>query len=102
MYNLKHSGNVSKTVKSGNLLNIPKYADITPVFKTGDTESISNHGPSSTYSNFSKIFEKFSFTKINTFMKPKLSKYLAGLNKKHNTQHALLKMKWTSQGNFMC
>ena len=45
MYNLKRSGNVSKTVKSGTLLNILKYADITPAFKTGDTEGISNHGP---------------------------------------------------------
>ena len=39
-----------------------------------------------------KIFEKLSFTPINSFMKPEMSKYLAGFRKKYNTQHALRKM----------
>ena len=32
------------------------------------------------------------YAQINSFMEPKLSKFLAGFRAKHNTQHALLKM----------
>ena len=51
-----------------------------------------NYRPISTFSNFSKVFEKMIYAQISSFMEPKLSKYLAGLRAKHNTHHALLKM----------
>ena len=79
-------------VKSGNFPDILKYADITPVFKKGDTTDKTNYRPINTLSNFSKVFEKLIYAQINPFMEPKLSKYLAGFRAKHNTQHALLKM----------
>ena len=79
-------------VKSGNFPDILKYGDITPVFKKGDTTGKTNYRPISTLSNFSKVFEKMIYTQINSFMEPKLSKYLAGFRAKRNTQHALLKM----------
>ena len=69
-----------------------KYADITPVFKKGDTTDKTNYRPISTLSNFSKVFEKMIYAQINSFMEPKLSKFLAGFRAKRNTQHALLKM----------
>ena len=55
-----------------------KYADITPIFKEGDTTEKSNYRPLSIFSNFKKIFEKLIYTHINSFMEPKLSNYLAG------------------------
>ena len=53
----------------------------------------SNHRPIDTRLDFSSIFEKLIFPHINSsFMKPKLSKSLAGFHKNHITQHAYPKM----------
>ena len=59
---------------SGNFPDIVKYADISQVFKKGDTTDKSNYSPISILSNFSKIFEKLIYTLINSFIEPKLSK----------------------------
>ena len=59
-----------------------KYANITPVFEKGDTAGKSNYRSISTLSNFSIAFEKLIYTQINSFMEPKLSKYLATFCKK--------------------
>ena len=39
-----------------------------------------------------KIFEKLIYSQVNLYMEPKLSKYLVGFRRNHNTQHALLQM----------
>ena len=53
----------------------------------------SNHRPIDTRLDFSNRFEKLIFPHINSsFMKPKLSKPLAGFHKNHITQYALPKM----------
>ena len=52
----------------------------------------SNYRPISTLSNFSKISEKLIYSQVNSYMEPKLSKYVAGFRRNHNTQHALLRM----------
>ena len=72
-----------------------KYADITSVVKKSDTTGKTNYRPISTFSNFSKVFEKLIYAQVNSFMEPKLSKYLTGFHAKHNIQHALLKMTET-------
>ena len=82
----------SDCVESGKFPDILKYADITPVFKRGDPTDKTYYRPISTLSNFSKVFEKMIYAQINSFMEPKLSKYIAGFRARHNTQHALLKM----------
>ena len=79
-------------IKNSKFPDILKYADITPVFKKGDTTDKSNYRPISTLSNFSKIFEKLIYSQVNSYMEPKLSKYLVGFRRNHNTQHALLRM----------
>ena len=55
-------------VKSGKFPDVLKYADITPVFKIGDTTDKTNYRPISTLSNFSKDFEKMIYIQINSFM----------------------------------
>ena len=35
------------------------------------------------------------YAQVNSFMEPKLSKYLAGFHKNYNTQYSLLKMNET-------
>ena len=79
-------------VKSGDFPDILKYADITPVFKKGDTTDKTKYRPISALSNLSKVFENMTYARIISFMEPKLSKHLAGFRAKHNIQHALLKM----------
>ena len=81
----------NECVKSGNFPDISKYVDITPVLKKGDTTDKTNYRPISSLSNLSKVFEKLTYTQINSFMEPKLYKYLAGFRVKYNTHHALLK-----------
>ena len=59
-----------------------------------------NYRPVST-SNLSKVFEKLIYSQINTYMSGKFCKYLTGICKNHNTQHALIIMieSWKSNRN---
>ena len=82
----------NKCIRNEKFPNILKYADITPVFKKGDTTDKSNCRPINSLSNFLKIFEKIIYSQINSYMEPKLSKYLAGFCQNHKTQHTLLRM----------
>ena len=80
-------------VASGNFPDILKYAYIKyAVFKKGDTTDKTNYRPINTLSNFSKVFEKLIYAQVNSFMEPKLPKYLAGFRAKHDTQHVILKI----------
>ena len=62
----------SDCVKSGNFPEILKYANITQVFKKGNTTDKTNYRPISTLSNFSKVFKKLIYAQINLFMESKL------------------------------
>ena len=79
-------------IKNSKFPDILKYADFTPVFKKADTTDKSNYRPISTLSNVSKIFVKLIYSQVNSYMEPKLSKYLEGFLRNRNTQHALLRM----------
>ena len=83
---------------------ILKHADITSVFKKGDSTKKENYRPISTLSNLSKVFERILHDQISNFIEPKFSKFLVGFRKKHNTQHALLRMieKWKTKLNNGC
>ena len=61
-------------------------------FSKKETTDKSSYRPISTLSNFSKIFEKLIYNQVNSYMEPKLSKYLAGFRRNHNAQNALLRM----------
>ena len=54
-------------IKNSKFPDILKYADITPVFKKGDTTDKSNYRPISTLSNFSKIFVKLIYSQVNSY-----------------------------------
>ena len=79
-------------IKNRKFPDIQKCADVTPVFKKGDTIDKSNYRPISALSNFSKIFEKLIYSQVNSYIEPKLSKYLVGFCSNHNNPHALLRM----------
>ena len=60
-----------------------------PVFKKGDPASKIDYRPMSTLSNFSKMFEKLIYLQLNNYIQNKSSIYLTGIQKNHDTQHAL-------------
>ena len=75
-----------------------KMANITPVFKSDDSNFKSNYRPISILPSLSKVFEKLLTNQINSFFQNKFSSLLCGFRKKYSTQHALLKLlhKWQS------
>ena len=81
----------NSSIKSGKFPNTLKYTDITPVFKKEDLTDECNNKPI-TLSHFSKVFEKLIYNHVNSYMEPKLSKYLVAFRRNHNTQHAFLKI----------
>ena len=66
--------------------------EITPYLNTFHAV---NYRLISILSNFSKLIEKWIYTQINSFIKPKTWKYLPSFCKNDNAQHALLKMTET-------
>ena len=79
-------------LKENKFPNLMKIAEISPVFKKFDNTSKDKYRPTSTLSNFTKLFEIILFTQLNRYMQKKISKYLAGFWKNQNTQNSLLRM----------
>jgi hypothetical protein len=69
-----------------------KLANITPVFKKGNPFLKENYRPISILPLLSKILERVLHTQISDYMDAYLNPILCGFRKKHNTQHALLKL----------
>ena len=63
-----------------------------PVYKKRDPLKIENYRLVSPLPYVSKVFERIIYQQINTYMKDKLSKCLAGFNKSHGTQNLLVTM----------
>ena len=84
-----------------------KYLHLTPVFFLfgegwGTTDKI-NYGPINTLSNFSKIYQKLIFTRINSsFRKPKLLKFSQkAINmKRHNRWDYLVNINFNPKSFF--
>ena len=73
-----------------------KKADITPVYKKGDSTSKENYRPVSILPPVSKIFERIMYDQILLYMNNHLSNYLCGFRKGYSTQYCLIAMleKW--------
>ena len=76
-----------------------KLADVSPIFKKKDSFKKENYGLVNILPNMPKVFERFLYKQIGTFMSTKLSPYLCGFRKNHNT-HSLLKMVETWKKTF--
>ena len=63
-------------IKENKFRNLMKIAEIIPVFKKLDNTFKDNYRPTSTLSNFTKLFESILFTQLNRYMQKKFSKYL--------------------------
>ena len=73
-----------------------KLADVTPVFKKGDPQSIKNYRPVSVLPNASKVFERIMLKQILEQMNKYLSQNLCGYRKGFSMQTALTMLleKW--------
>ena len=73
-----------------------KLADVTPVFKKGDPQSIKNYRPVSVLPNVSKVFERIILKQILEQMNKYLSQNLCKYRKGFSTQTALTMLleKW--------
>ena len=78
-----------------------KVAEVSPVFKKLDNTSKDNYRPTSTLSNFAKLFESIIYLQLNDYKENKLSKYHTGFHKNHDTENSLLRMieSWKAKLN---
>ena len=65
-------------------------AKVTPIFKTGDKDSVSNYRPISILPTLSKIIEKWIATKLTSYLNKYqlLHKNQNGFRKNHSTESA--------------
>ena len=69
---------------------ILKYANIASVFQKRDTADKSNYRPISTLKFYKNVWETYSH--VDSYTEPKLSRYLAGFRQNHDSQQAYLRM----------
>ena len=71
-----------------------KIARVTPVFKTGDTQLLTNYRPISVLSAISKLFEKAVYNRLIAFINKHeiLSKRQFGFRAKHSTFMPIVKL----------
>ena len=55
----------------GKFPDILKKAEVTPVYRKDDMNNKQNYRPVSTFSNLSKVFEKLTYSQINTYVSDK-------------------------------
>ena len=67
-------------------------ADLSPVFKTGETAAKKNFRPISVLSAISNVFERLISKQITSFINPKLSKLLCGFREGNSSQDALFRV----------
>ena len=69
-----------------------KLAKDVPIFKSGESDKVTNYRPISVLSFFLKIFEKIMYNYVINFMDKNNTtyKYQFGFRKNHSTQHAII------------
>ena len=69
-----------------------KLANVVPIFKSGESDKVTNYRPISVLSFFSKIFEKIIYNYVVHFMDKNdtIYKHQFGFRKKHSTHHAII------------
>ena len=71
IYSKKLADIFNESIKMGKFPDILKKAEVTPVYKKDDMNSKQNYRPVSTLSNLSKVFEKLTYSQVNTYVSDK-------------------------------
>ena len=71
-----------------------KITRITPIFKSGEREFVSNYRPISVLSCFSKVLERIMYNRLYSFIVENNVLYNKqfGFQKEHSTEHAILQL----------
>ena len=69
-----------------------KLADVSPIFKCGESTQKANFRPISVLSALSKVFERIMSKQIQPFTSKFLSSLLCAFRNGHSTQHALFRL----------
>ena len=71
-----------------------KLARVVPIYKSGDSTSITNYKPISILTCFSKIFEKIIYNHVTDFIDSNqiIYKYQFGFRQGHSTQQAIISL----------
>ena len=71
-----------------------KIAKVTPIFKSGKKELLTNYRPISVLSCFSKILERIMYNRVYNYLNDNnlLFRKQFGFRKGHSTDHALIKL----------
>ena len=82
------------SLKNGVFPDKLKIARVTPIFKSGDKEFVSNYRPISVLSCFSKILERIMYNRLYSFLISNHILYTKqfGFQKDHSTEHAILQL----------
>ena len=77
-------------------------ANLTPVYKKGDTSDKDDYRPVDILSNLSKNFERCLCKQISTYFEDITSKYQYRFRKGHSAQHSLLALieNWKQCGSW--
>jgi len=69
-----------------------KLSNVVAVFKADDALDANNYRPISLLSNFNRIFEKFLYSRMLSYIEHNDILYIGqyGFRKKHSTHHAIL------------
>ena len=70
-----------------------KPPKVVPIFKSGESDNVTNYSQISVLSFFSKIFEKIMYNYINNFMDKNINttyKYQFGFRINHSIQHDII------------
>ena len=82
---------INSSIEQNEFPNELKLADFLPIYKK-DPVKKEIYTPVSSVSHMSKVFERYQYKKIETFISNKLSTELSGSQKIYNTQYCLTYM----------
>ena len=84
---------INNSLKESTFPDELKQSEVIPVYKKLDPLQKENYRPMSLLPHISKIFERVIYNQINSFMENKISKYVTGSRKSHDTQHGKMEKK---------
>jgi hypothetical protein len=83
---------VNESISQRSFPQVLKCAEITPIFKKGNTLEVSNYRPVSILPSMSKIFERMIVSQLSVYFENIFSEFLSGFRQKHSCETVLLRL----------